>query len=371
MKKTLLIATDNFLPRWDGIARFLSEILPSLSKEYQITVLAPNFSHSHLDYPNYSVVRFPLLGPSVGDFPPAWPKRKVVEWHIHRADLVWVQTIGPIGSMAIYYAREHKKKILAYTHSIEWELVARSISRFPKTIEKAVRSYARVMYNLCDVLMVPSAEIGEIFRKNNIHTKQVIVPMGINTEKFFPPSSKADAKVRLGLPKDANVVGFVGRIGREKNLSTLFSAFEMLSIKNKFLLIVGKGVENEIKRFHGRKDIMLFGQQNDVVPYLQAMDIYVLPSLTETTSLSTLEAMSTGLVVIATGVGSVTEYLLDKQNGILFPKENPLVLKKKIEAVFTDSDLMHELGAAARQTVTSRYSWTKTVLKIEQVLDEY
>ena len=57
-KKRLLIATDNFLPRWDGISRFLSEIIPRLTEHYEITVVAPDFGT--YEDPNITIIKIPL-----------------------------------------------------------------------------------------------------------------------------------------------------------------------------------------------------------------------------------------------------------------------------------------------------------------------
>lgn len=67
--KKLLIATDNFLPRWDGIARFLSELIPRIKDEYDITVIAPDFPGEKKDICN--VIRIPLFNFRIGDFQPA------------------------------------------------------------------------------------------------------------------------------------------------------------------------------------------------------------------------------------------------------------------------------------------------------------
>ena len=85
-----------------------------------------------------------------------------------------------------------------------------------------------------------------------------------------------------------------------------------------------------------QKNIILTGSKDNVVPYLQAMDIYVLPSLTETTSISTLEAMSCGLPVVVTPVGYVKNYIHDGKNGLFFPKKNSGILARKINELIKD-----------------------------------
>ena len=69
--KKLLISTDSFLPRWDGIARMLSEIIPRISGKYDVTVIAPQFHGRMPKYRGVKIIRVPLSGVQLGDYPPA------------------------------------------------------------------------------------------------------------------------------------------------------------------------------------------------------------------------------------------------------------------------------------------------------------
>ncbi|MCK5025745.1 MAG: glycosyltransferase family 4 protein, partial [Nanoarchaeota archaeon] len=110
--------------------------------------------------------------------------------------------------------------------------------------------------------------------------------------------------------------------------------------------------------------------KDDVIPYLQAMDIYVLPSLTETTSLSTLEAMSCGCAVISTKVGLVKRYIKDKVNGSFFPKGNATALKIKLNWLIENPGIRAKLGRNARETVKAKFNWEKTETGIREALED-
>ena len=69
-KKRLLIATDNFLPRWDGIARFLSQIIPELKVDYDITVIAPRFKGKLKNISKVNIIRLPTHNYHIGDYQP-------------------------------------------------------------------------------------------------------------------------------------------------------------------------------------------------------------------------------------------------------------------------------------------------------------
>ncbi|MGM5485186.1 MAG: glycosyltransferase family 4 protein [Nanobdellota archaeon] len=367
--KRLLIATDNFLPRWDGIARFLNEIIPRLSADYKITVLCPDYGKAP-DYEGVDIIKFPVTKFSVGGYQPPKASFRKINRYVKEADVVFVQTQGPVGAKAIIASWFHKRPVVSYVHSIEWELFSKSIKLFKPLARFFTKIYARMLYNMCSIIMIPFLEVKEMMRRNGIFSPgMTIVHLGIDTEKFRP-ADKRKAKERLGLDSSRFVVGFTGRLSREKDLSTLTRAFNELNESNDdmTLLVVGEGNRKDIVTGRNMKAV---GKKDDVVPYLQAMDVYVLPSLTETTSLSTLEAMSCGVPVISTPVGYVKSYLEERKNGLIFPKGNYLVLKLKIKQLKEDTELRKKLSEQARETVKGSFDWNNTVEKIELVLNQF
>ncbi len=367
MKKRLLITTDCFLPRWDGIARFLNELLPFLTKEFEVTIACPRFPGT---LPDIGIVvhRYPLLNIRFGDIYFSWVSRAEIRPLVQLADIVFNQTLGPIGQAAIKEANAQDVPLVSYVHSIDWELTSRAIKHGKWLVELFVKMLAKRMYAKCDVLLTPSADVSDILSVNGIRTRKVIVPLGVDIKRFVPPTSKAAAKKAVGIDPDASVVGFCGRIGREKDIPTLLKAFRRIQHKHKAnLLIVGAGIE---EREFKNPRIKLTGTVDNVVPYLQAMDVFVLPSLTETSSLATMEAMACGLPVIATPVGSIKEYIEDGVNGFLFPRQDVDSLAEKLHALLNSPKARETVGAAARDMIKQRATWEHVAQKIVFVLHQ-
>ena len=374
-KKKLVIATDNFLPRWDGISRFLSEIILRLHKHYDITVIAPDFGT--YEDPHIKLIKIPLMKfLRVGDFPIPQFKRKLIANVVKDADIVFSQTIGPVGVTAIRMAKRYKKPLASFIHTIEWELVPRAMGAalLKKYGQLLAKRTAKKMYNKCDLLIMPSHNVSELFLWNNIRTKSAIVHLGVDTKKFLPVENEQKLLLREQLelsPADL-IIGYHGRIGREKDLVTLLRAFTRLQQSNNHikLLIVGDGVESVKKQLASRYDVILTGAKNNPIPYLQVMDIYCMTSLTETTCLSVLEAMSCGLAVISTEVGFIKSYIRNGFNGLFFEKQNQYHLAKDIQRLINDEQLRKTLGANARKTIVEQFSWDKTAQGIENALNE-
>jgi glycosyltransferase involved in cell wall biosynthesis len=371
-KKRLLITTDSFLPRWDGIARFLTEIIPKLSEKYQITVVAPKFPGRAPSFKGVKIVRIPLSFWQFGDYKPARLCFGDVAGLVKSSDLVFNQTIGPIGMAGIRYAKKYKKPVVSYIHSIEWELFSESVDKFRGIIQYITKKVARKLYNKCNLLLVPSKGVIDILDANKIKTRKTVVRLGTDIARFIPPIDKNRAKRKVKINPRYFVVGFCGRIGREKDIPTLHKAFKIIGRKRTdiFLVIVGKGLEKEEEKLIKGKHVMLTGAKDNVVPYLQAMDVYVLPSLTETTSLSTLEAMSCGLPVVVTRVGYIKKYIKNMTNGVFFSKGNAEDLAEKLEYLLNGPDEMRRIGEAGRKTIVKRFNWHNTIKGIEDSLDE-
>ncbi len=366
----LVVSTDCFLPRWDGIARFLSQLLPELARHMQITVFAPKFPGKIPIIKGVRVVRFPLVNIQFGDIYFCKPDKAVMEKAIREADVVFNQTIGPVGSVAINLATKHHKPIVSYSHSVEWELAKRAVKYAKWLTAWFVKLAARRLYNKCSLLLVPSSEVGDLLSGNKIRTKKEFVRMGVSTSRFVPPKSKSAAKRKIGISPSKRVIGFCGRIAREKDLPTLYEAFQRVHAKyrNTVLLIVGEGLEQEIP---ASRHVIRVGRQDDVVPFLQAMDIFVLPSLTETSSLATMEAMSVGLPVVVTPVGNIREYVTNRKNGLLFSRRDVSDLTEDIVHLLKHPNVRRSIGKAARNTIVKDYSWQKTFEKIKKILTTF
>jgi glycosyltransferase involved in cell wall biosynthesis len=376
-KKKLLIASDNFLPRWDGIARFLSVIIPFLKEEYDITVIAPKFGPY---MPNgFKLIQIPLGKKSLGDYTGASFKLKTIKKAVKDADVVFSQTIGPIGGVSIYYAKKLHVPIASFIHNIEWELVPLATENIfmKRILYPLMKQYTRYIYNKSSLLLVPAENIAELITWKKIKTKKKIVHLGVDSNLFRPPAEKSELeldriktiKEALGL-KDEFVIGNHGRLANEKDLLTLLRAFNWLRRHHKDvrLLIVGDGLQSIKDKLKAIPGVILPGPKNNAQDYLCLMNVYVTSSLTETTSLTTLEAMSTGLPVISTPVGYIKEYLHTGYNGLIFQRKDAYALYKHLEFVKQNPQVAALYGARARKTVLKDFHWSSTIDGIKEAL---
>ena len=172
-----------------------------------------------------------------------------------------------------------------------------------------------------------SADLKQHMMKEGFPARRIsVVHNGIDPGERVHSWQRFSARAALNLPPDAFVVGTVGRLDPVKNLSLLLQAHAMVSAKipNTRTVIVGDGPERDALEAKaaelGISDSVVFaGYRQDVRVAMSAFDLYVNCSQYEGVSLTILEAMATGLAVIATPVGGNPEVVIDQETGLLIP----------------------------------------------------
>jgi len=379
-KKKLLIATDNFWPRIDGVSSLLNSLLPLLCEHYDVTVIAPDFGtlpqyKKNLTYKipaNFKLIKIPLSKFKVTDFNLAMPQYKRIRAIVKKADIVWVHTMETIATCAIRAAYKQKKPIVYYMHSYEWDLVIAALRTgfLLAYVKKFLQWFILRTYKKFSLVIFPSENILEHYAFLGVQARKEVVYQGIDVKRFSPLNIKPGLKEKLGIEPEDVVIGYHGRLSREKDLKTLARAFLLLrkKIPNVKLLIVGDGIE-EIKNSLRKKGVILAGAQTDVVPYLNIMDMYVMTSLTETSCLSVMEAMACQLPIISTRVGFINDYINEGQNGYFFEKSNSYKLYRKMYALIKKRDKLDEIGKAARRTIIESFNWEKQQHEFIRVID--
>jgi glycosyltransferase involved in cell wall biosynthesis len=199
---------------------------------------------------------------------------------------------------------------------------------------------------------------------------------GIDTASFAPKMPKEEAKSAVGV-RNKTLVLFVGRLAQQKSLPTLLSAMKPAaqSCPNLHLLLVGDGPEREALEAMARdlniREVVTFvGRHTDVKPFLQAADIFVLPSEKEGMSNALLEAMATGLPCIATPVGASPQLLDHGRCGLLVPVGDVDAWANALIDLERNSKHRGELGHSARQRVLTEYDFSVVGTRYEALYQD-
>jgi len=197
-----------------------------------------------------------------------------------------------------------------------------------------------------------------------------VIPNFVDTDTYHPAPCEL-----MEQPERDIVVAHVSNFRAVKRVEDTVYAMCMVTKKapDARLMLIGDGperhgIERLIDKMDLRGNITLTGYRSDVPELLRCADTLVLPSETESAPLTILEAMSTGLPVIATRVGGVPEIIEDGRTGFLVPLKHPEDIAEKILDLHADRDKLRRMGAAAREAILKRYSTEKVV---RQNLDVY
>lgn len=203
---------------------------------------------------------------------------------------------------------------------------------------------------------------------------------GVDTERFFPVS------VRQALPEspfhdpDLWVVGSVGRLQAVKDQVTLVAAFgqwlrdDTDARSRARLMLVGDGplrpmVEQAVQDWGVGEQVWLAGERSDIPQVMRGMDLFVLPSQAEGISNTILEAMASGLPVLATAVGGNGELVVAGDTGVLVPPLDPQAMAHAMKACHDDPERCRSWGEAGRMRVEAEFSLDAMVGQYLNVYD--
>jgi len=200
-----------------------------------------------------------------------------------------------------------------------------------------------------------------------------VIPNGADTDRFTPGPRTRALRTALGIDDDGIVIGNVARLDPVKNHELLLDGFALLlrRMPDARLVIVGEGVLRDtlarrIAALGLDSHVHLVGSVADITQVYGDFDLFVLSSRGEGTSMSVLEAMSSGVCVVATAVGGTPDVLEHGRCGQLVHSD-PTDLADAIEALLRDSDRRRSVAAAARERVVRHYSQTAMVDAYEEL----
>lgn len=229
------------------------------------------------------------------------------------------------------------------------------------------RVLRRLAYASADVVFTVSNQL------QSYHARQAwlpeerirVLPNGVDTSCFVRhPAECEETRRRLGFADGSLVIGAVGRLVPIKDHMTLLKAAELLIGRGMpvHVLLVGSGPERaRLEEFVATSQILsgrvvFAGAVSDASASLNAMDIFVLPSLSEGMSNTLLEAMASSLPVVATRAGGNPELIKEEHSGWLFEPGDVLTLAAILDRMCRDSNLRQQLGQAARLRTIEHFS---------------
>ena len=217
---------------------------------------------------------------------------------------------------------------------------------------------------MTDTYLTVSTEEAADARRLGIHRRATPAGNGRSPARFRPdPAARACIRTMLGVPEDRVVVVIVSRLVRHKGHAELLAA--MRDVPGAELWVVG----NRLPSDHGPDPsgllaaappgtVRLLGYRTDIPAVLAAADIFALPSHFEGLPMSVIEAMLTGLPVVATRIRGPREQVVDGETGLLVPPMQVPALADALRRLATDPALRARMGTAGRERALALYDET-------------
>ena len=364
------IVTETFTPDINGVATTWAHMVDGLcARGHDIELVRPIPEGVHpiktkanevfvpgVPLPFYSTLRFGL------------PAKKMLlkHWGHHRPDVVHIVTEGPLGWTAMAAATALGLPISTSFHT--------NFHRYSRYygygwLGRPLITYLRYFHNKASLTFVPTQTMAKELASYGFQ-RLAILGRGVNTTLFSPEKRDTELRRQWGVHHDDLAIAYVGRLAVEKNVPLALNSFN--AIQKRFprakMVVVGDGpARNKLLALY--PDFIYCGPQHGeaLARHYASCDLFLFPSLSETYGIVILEAMASGLGVVAFDYGAGKQHILDQHNGFLVSLGDEPQFMATAVASASDPKKLKTLAQAARKSAL-QHTWDHIVNQFEERL---
>jgi glycosyltransferase involved in cell wall biosynthesis len=343
---------------WGGQEiRILSEAQGLIGRGHRVTLLCPPEARIYAEAPAWKI---PVVALPIARKRPAGVKALFQWLKRNRCDVVSAHSSTDSWLSAIALLALNRPFPMVRTRHISAPVPRNRLTRW--------------LYTSASARIVTTGEAlkKELVERNGYPAARIdSVPTGIDAQRFAP-GDRVAARTGLGLPAAGTLAGIVATLRSWKGHRYLVEAMAALP-EAVGLAIVGDGPQREalealVDKLGLRSRVRFAGNQRDVLPWLQALDIFVLPSYAnEGVPQALVQAMMTGLPCVTTHAGSIAELAVHEQTALVVPPQDVPALRAALARLLEDASLRKRLGTAARQHCAERYSYDRMLERMEAI----
>lgn len=362
------VVSETFAPEVNGVAMTLGRLVDGLRQShYPVQLIRPRQNCAEvpvstplleellapgMPIPGYAGLRVGL--PSVSAISRLWTTR--------RPDVVHIATEGPLGWSALNAAKKLRLPIVSGFHTNFHRYSCHYRIGF---LKRPIMAYLRRFHNATLATMVPTASLQQELSDQGFRGLRVVA-RGVDTRLFDPARRDRMLRAKWGVADNDLAVLYVGRLAPEKNLALVARAFEAMRGTNAAirLIWVGDGPERAALARRFPQHVFAGSRSGeDLAAHYASADIFLFPSMTETFGNVTLEAMASGLAVLAYDYAAARQHIVPGSNGLLAPFGDAEAFTREACRLAGDARRIDLLGRRARDATRS-LDWC-------QVVDDY
>jgi len=370
----IAMVTETYPPEVNGVARTVALMVEGLRRRgHAIQLVRPRRDAADgpasaegfeellrpgLPIPRYTQLRLGL------------PSKQALlrAWSASRPDVVHIATEGPLGWSALAAARK-----LALPVATDFHTNFHAYSRHYgfAWMARPVAGYLRRFHNRAQCTMVPTEEMVEALSGLRIERLRV-VGRGVDHAVFKPVRRSAELRARWGAGEDTPVALCVSRFAPEKNFPLVLEAYgAMRRVRpDTKLILVGDGpMLAQLRRSSASCVIAGRRVNGDLAAHYASADVFLFPSTTETFGNVTLEAMASGLGIVAYRYAAARQHLEHGRSALLAPFDDRAAFIAQAERIAREPQLARALGAQAR-AAAEQLGWDRVVRDFEAALCE-
>ncbi len=354
------IFTEVYHPIRNGVVASLDALAVALAaRECAVTVVTPQM-------PRYkdaaaNVVRLPSLPlPTPTSYRLTLPVFARTDRERTR-DFAIVHAHSPFVTGALALALARRRRIpLVFTYHTQLEAYAHYVPFEPRLVRRAAAALTQRFANAADAVIVPTPTMLRRLRALGVTTPIAVVPSGIDVAAFAASARGAAIRARYAIPRDARVVAFVGRLGREKNIESVIDAFARMNDETARLLLVGDGphrarLERRAREAGVAARTTFTGElpRESLPDVYSAADVFAFASRSETQGLVLVEALAAGVPVVALDTPQTRDVLEDAGELVGEGTQALAMGLARVLASDPDSPSARERARAARRVASA------------------
>ncbi|MFZ5573965.1 MAG: glycosyltransferase family 4 protein [Pseudomonadota bacterium] len=368
----IAVVTETYPPEVNGVAMTLGRLVDGLQvRNHQVQLIRPRQHAGDTPQPTATLSEHLQRGialPRYEGLKMGLPAKTALTklWTLQRPDVVQIATEGPLGWSALAAANKLRLPVASDFHT---NFHSYSNHYGLGLLRRAIIAYLRKFHNKADVTLVPTEGIRRELLASGYENLEVI-GRGVDTQLFHPGRRDAGLRAEWGVRENETVALYVGRLAAEKNLALVFRAWDAMREADPAvrLVLVGDGPERASWQAK-RPDAIFCGTRVGEVlaAHYASADVFLFPSLTETWGNVTIEAMASGLAVVAYDCAAAEEVIRDGENGLVAPPEDEAAFVSQAVSLAGAGALRQRLGRAAAARA-AQLSWDAIIDSFERVL---